>query len=228
MKYSISIILPILNEINSLKKTLSILNKIKVEKEFLVIFSKNFTTKKVIIEINNLKKKYKNLKCFKQVRPFVGGAIDVGILKSKKKYIAIMASDMETNPYELKNMIKLSYKNSDCIISGDRWIKKKAFNDYGIIKFIANFIFQKILKILYRYNILDFTFAYRIYPRSALKGYRLKELRHGFALEMLLVPMKKGYKVITIPAKWKKRVEGTSSITFNSYISYLKVLLRNL
>ena len=125
MKYSISIILPILNEINSLKKTLLILNKIKVEKEFLVIFSKTFTTKKVINEINNLKKQYKNLKCFKQLRPFVGGAIDIGILKSTKKYIAIMASDMETNPYELKNMIKLSYKNSACIISGDRWIKKK-------------------------------------------------------------------------------------------------------
>ena len=105
MKYSISIILPILNEINSLKKTLLILNKIKVEKEFLVIFSKTFTTKKVINEINNLKKQYKNLKCFKQLRPFVGGAIDIGILKSTKKYIAIMASDMETNPYELKNMI---------------------------------------------------------------------------------------------------------------------------
>ena len=74
----------------------------------------------------------------------------------------------------------------------------------------------------------DFTFAYRIYPKGALKGYRLKELRHGFALEMLLVPMKKGYKVMTIPAKWKKRVEGTSSITFNSYISYLKVLFSNL
>lgn len=228
MRYSISIILPILNEIKSLKKTLSILNTIKVEKEFLVIFSKKFTTKKVINEINSLKKKYKNLKCFKQVRPFVGGAIDIGISKSKKKFIAIMASDLETNPYELKNMIKLSYKNSFCIISGDRWIKKKAFNDYGTIKFIANFIFQKILKLFYRYNILDFTFAYRIYPKGALKGYRLKELRHGFALEILLVPMKKGYKVITIPAKWKKRVEGTSSITFNSYISYLKVLFRNL
>ena len=139
-----------------------------------------------------------------------------------------MASDMETNPYELRNMINASSKNSNSIISADRWVSNKGFNNYGVIKFIANFMFQKLLKIFFNYKILDFTFAYRIYPKNALKNYRIKELRHGFALEILLVPMKKGFNVITLPAKWKKRVEGSSSITIDSYISYLKVFLRNL
>ena len=227
MKYSISIILPILNEINSLKKTLLILNRIKVDKEFLVIYSKKLTSNSVKNEIISLKKKYKNLKCLKQIRPFVGGAIDLGIMKAKKRYIAIMASDLETNPYELKNMINVSSKNYNSIISADRWISKRGFNDYGIIKFLANFMFQKLLKFFFGYKILDFTFAYRIYPNNAIKRYRIKELRHGFALEILLAPMKKGFKVITLPAKWKKRVEGSSSITINSYLSYLKVFFRN-
>jgi hypothetical protein len=226
MNYSISIILPILNEINSLKKTLSIINKIKVDKEFIVIYSKKLTNNSVKNEINSLKKKYKNFKCFKQIKPFVGGAIDLGIIKAKKKHIALMASDMETNPYELKNMINVSSKNNNCIISADRWISNKGFSDYGVIKFLANFTFQKLLKIFFNYKILDFTFAYRIYPKKALKNYRIKELRHGFALETLLAPMKKGFSVITLPAKWKKRVEGNSSITIESYISYLRVFFR--
>ena len=44
----------------------------------------------------------------------------------------------------------------------------------------------------------------------------------------MLNPIKKGFKVITFPAEWKKRVEGNSSITIESYFSYLKVLLRNM
>ena len=96
-KYSISIILPILNEINSLKKTLLILNKIKIEKEYIVIYSNKLTNISVKKEIYNLKKKYKNLRYFKQKKPFVGGAIDLGVIKAKKEFIAIMASDMETN-----------------------------------------------------------------------------------------------------------------------------------
>ena len=139
-----------------------------------------------------------------------------------------MASDLETNPYELKNMIKVSKKNPKYIISADRWIGQKGFSNYGMIKFLANFFFQKIIKFFFRYEILDFTFAYRLYPRKALKGYKIKELRHGFALEILLNPIKKGFEVITLPAKWKKRVEGTSSITIQSYLSYLKVLFKNI
>lgn len=87
MKYSVSIILPVLNEINSLKKTLFTLNKIKIEKEYLIVFSKSLTQKKTKDEINKLKKKYKNLKCFHQIRPFVGGAIDLGIKKAKKNIL---------------------------------------------------------------------------------------------------------------------------------------------
>ena len=226
--YSVSIILPILNEINSLKKTIKILEKIKVKKEYLIIFSSKLTNLKVIKEISKLKLKNKNLKYFPQIRPFVGGAIDLGIKLSKNKYIAIMASDLETNPYELKNMINISQNNPNVIISADRWISQKGFSDYGFIKFFANFFFQKLLKIFFKHKILDFTFAYRLYPKKALKGYKIKELRHGFALEILLIPIKKGFKVITLPAKWKKRVEGSSSITIKSYLSYLKVLFKNL
>ena len=131
-------------------------------------------------------------------------------------------------PNELKNMIKVSKKNPKCIISADRWISQKGFYKYGIIKFLANFFFQKLIKIFFKYKILDFTFAYRLYPKNALKGYKINELRHGFALEILLSPMKRGFKVITLPAKWKKRVEGRSSITIDSYFSYLRVLFRNI
>ena len=228
MKYSISIILPVLNEIKSLTKTIKILNKINIEKEFIVIFSKDLTENKVKQNIYSLKKKNKNFKCYSQLRPFVGGAIDLGLIKAQKKFIAIMASDMETNPYELNKMINISFKNPKKIVSADRWINQKSFKGYGVIKFLANFMFQKLLKFFFNYKILDFTFAYRIYPKNALKGYKIKELRHGFALEILLVPIKKGFKIITTPAKWRKRVEGNSSITINSYISYLKVLWRNI
>ena len=226
--YSVSIIIPILNEIKSLKKTLNILENIKVKKEYLIIYSNKLTSSQVQKEIIKLKKRFKNLKYFSQKKPFVGGAIDYGIKVASKKYLAIMASDLETNPYELKNMIKMSKKYPNSIISADRWISDRGFSDYGIFKFLANFFFQKLIKIFFSYEILDFTFAYRLYPKKALQKYRIKELRHGFALEMLLTPMKKGFNVVTVPAKWKKRVEGNSSITLQSYFSYLKVLLRNI
>jgi glycosyltransferase involved in cell wall biosynthesis len=226
--YSVSIILPILNEIKSLKTTIKILDKIKIKKEYLIIYSKKLTSNEVQENLKLLQRRYKNFRCFPQKKPFVGGAIDYGIKKSSNSHIAIMASDLETNPYEFEKIIAASIKNPFHIISADRWISQKGFSDYGVIKFLANFIFQKLIKLFFKYEILDFTFAYRLYPKKALKNYDIKELRHGFALEILLYPLKRGFKVITLPAKWKKRVEGKSSITIQSYFSYLKVLFKNL
>tara|TARA_B100001063_G_scaffold134058_1_gene125409 strand:- start:554 stop:1252 length:699 start_codon:yes stop_codon:yes gene_type:complete len=227
-KFSISIILPFLNEINSLKKTITILEKIKFKKEYIVIFSNKLTIKKNKLELQKLRKSFKNLRYFNQLKPYVGGAIDLGIKKSKLKFIAIMASDLETNPYELIKMIRICLKNPNSIISADRWLSEKGFSNYGVIKYLANFFFQKLIKFFFKYEILDFTFAYRIYPSKILKNLTLTEFRHGFALELLLKPIKMGHDIITIPATWRKRVEGTSSISIKSYLSYLNVLFKNI
>jgi hypothetical protein len=147
MTYSISIILPFLNEIVSLKKTLLILDKIKIKKEFIIIYSNNITSKQSKNELLKLKKKNRKIKSYPQKKPFVGGAIDLGVKKSRLNFITIMASDLETNPNELKKMIEISIKNPKSIISADRWMNSKGFSDYGIIKFLANFFFQKLIKI---------------------------------------------------------------------------------
>jgi len=215
-----------IDEINSLEKTLKILNKIKCKKEYLIIISKNKTPKKVIDKLMIMKKK-KYLKFYYQKEKFVGGAIKTGISKANSSHIAIMAADLETNPEDLSKMIKISKKNKNMIISADRWMNNKSFSDYGIIKLIFNKLAQIILKFLYGINISDFTFAYRIYPKKALLENKITELKHGFALEILLKPVKKGYKVISFSSKWKARVEGKSNSNFIIYFSFLKVLITN-
>ena len=121
----------------------------------------------------------------------------------------------------------ISFPLSQIIISADRWMNNKSFSDYGFIKLVFNKLAQVILKFLYGINILDFTFAYRIYPKKALLENQITELKHGFALEVLLKPIKKGYKVISVPSKWKARTEGKSNSNFRVYFSFLKVLIKN-
>ena len=50
---------------------------------------------------------------------------------------------------------------------------------------------QKVIKTFIPININDFTFAYRIYPKYALKKCKISEFRNGWALELLLCPYKK-------------------------------------
>jgi glycosyltransferase involved in cell wall biosynthesis len=226
--YSLSIIIPMINEINSLKKTIEIIDKIKCKKEYNIIISKKLTSKNTLLELNKLKKKYSNLFVYIQKKKFVGGAVAKGIEKSKYTYIAIMAADMETNPCDLKKMVQISKHNLNKIITGDRWLNKNSFKKYSFIKLILNFLAQKIISQFYKVNIKDFTFAYRIYPKKALSKIVIDELRHGFALELILKPIKLGYKVINFPTKWRARTEGNPTSSLLTYYSFLKVLIKNL
>ena len=56
----------------------------------------------------------------------------------------------------------------------------------------------------------------------------IDELRHGFALELILKPIKLGYKVINFPTKWRARTEGNPTSSLLTYYSFLKVLIKNL
>jgi|TARA_Y100000294_G_C8562317_1_gene339529 hypothetical protein len=217
-----------INEINSLKKTIKILNPIKCKKEYLIIVSKKLTSKKILIELKKIKKKYSNFFIFFQSKKFIGGAIIKGIQKSKNNHIAIMAADMETNPSDLKKMVSISKLNLNSIISGDRWFYKDSFKKYNYLKLIANYIAQKVIKLIYKTTIKDFTFAYRIYPRKILSKFEISELRQGFALETILKPIKLGYKVINFPTKWKARTEGAPTSSIFTYYSFLKVLIKNI
>lgn len=226
--YSLSIIIPMVNEIKSLKKTLKILSLIKCKKEYLIIISKKLTTKNNQLELKNLNKKYFNLFTFFQKKKFVGGAIIKGIQKSRNTHIVIMAADMETNPYDLKKMVSISKLNLETIISGDRWIYKDSFKKYNLLKLLVNYLAQKIIRLIFKATINDFTFAYRIYPRKILSKFKISELRHGFALEMIIKPIKLGYKVINFPTKWKVRTEGVATSSVFNYYSFSKVLIKNL
>ena len=57
--------------------------------------------------------------------------------------VGVIANYLETNPSELIKMIKISLKNPNSIISADRWLSQKGFSNYGFIKYLANFFFQK-------------------------------------------------------------------------------------
>jgi len=217
-----------LNEIKSLTKTIKIVIKNNIKKEIIIIISKKLTQPKTLNAIRNLKKKYKIIKYFYQEKPFVGGAIEMGIKKSKYPYLALMASDLETNPYHLKKLILNSLKYRDTIIVGDRWKEKNNFKNYGFLSLILNFIAQKTIKFFVKIDINDFTFAYRIYPRKSIKNCKITEYRNGWALELLLAPYLLKYKFKSVSTSWILRKEGTKSNPLLNYISFFKILIYHL
>ncbi len=227
--FKVSVILPVINETFSLEKTIDIIIKNSSHdiSEIIIIVSKEKTSMRSITLTNYLEtKKYPDLiKTHYQNLPFLGGAIQKGFEVSTGSHIIMMASDLETDPNDVKKLINLSKQNPTSIITANRWIKGGSFKKYNIIKFYLNFLFQLMLRFIYLTKLSDMTYGFRIFPSKLVKEIKWQELRHPFLLETILKPLLMNINVIEIPSKWEARLEGTSQNSFFKNFIYIKTAL---
>ena len=230
----ISVILPVIDERVSLIKTIDVLlkyNKKDIAKIYFILHKK-----KTKISSTHLCKKYTliNKKLFSiiyQKKPYLGGAMQDAFKVVNTSHCLMMSSDLETNPYSVKKMIKVSKKNPKKIITASRWLHSNPFSDYGYVKIISNYLFQNFFSILFRVNCTDLTFGFRIFPTKLIKIIKWEMFNHSFLFETIIKPIKIGTKIIEIKSNWKKRKEGNTNNTFTNYFWYIyigiKVLLQN-
>lgn len=218
----VSIILPVINETFSLQQTVEILVKENLNEigEILIITADK-TTKESLEIIAKLKNQYPDIiTTHKQTLPFLGGALREAFDLVKYEYTVLMASDLETDPYTVKDLICEAQSGYD-IVTCTRWHKSASFKGYNPLKLVLNKIFQMIFKLMYRTKLTDLTFAFRIYKTDILKKIKWTELKHPFLFECLIKPMRLGYSTKEIPSSWKTRQEGVSQNTFMTNFFYI-------
>ena len=88
---SLSLIIPVYNELYQIKDTIFKLKKFKKNiKNFEVIFINDFSNDGTEILIKKNSKKYNFIKLFNNKKKGLGSAIELGILKSKKNIFVFL------------------------------------------------------------------------------------------------------------------------------------------
>lgn len=229
---SVSILLPTLNETFSFIQTIEIIldecNK-KDLCEFIAIVCER-TEDESIESIKKAKEISESrgvpLYILYQARPFAGGAVMDGMDLAKGSHTLMMAPDLETDPHSVKDFIDMAKQYPNDMITASRWKIKGNFNGYNKVKYVLNFIFQKIFAIFYGVKLTDITFGYRLAPTKLFQMIEWEEYKHPFFLETGLKPIKLGVKVHEIPSTWAARVEGESANSLLQTFKYLRIAFK--
>ena len=219
-----SIIITCVNETDSLELTIRILyeESDRYIKEIIIVFPERVKDE-TMITINQLCLKYKKIKKLKQSRPHVGGAVQDAFDICSADYIIMMASDLETDPYTVKPMIKEFEKdNSVDVVTASRWIDKGSFNGYGNIRILLNYTFNKVFAILYKTNLTDMTFGFRGFKRSLIREINWENYKHSFFFETIIKPILIGSNIVEVPTKWVARNDGNPQIS-RDYFTFIKI-----
>ena len=225
---SVTIILPVMNETVSLRRTVEIVLRDARDriKELLIVVCQQ-TTPEAMAVVDELQRELGDLVVVHhQQLPFLGGAIREAFALARGSHVIMMASDLETDPNDVGRLIAEAEKNPSAIVTTSRWLPGGVFHGYSKIKLLCNWVFQYFFSSLYGTHLSDMTYAYRIFPTRLVQAIRWEEVRHPFHLETLVKPLRLGVPVIEIPSVWSSRIEGRSHNPFFRNFAYFRIGLK--
>ena len=128
---SLSIIIPCRDEDN-ISLTIKNLNRTisKKIKNYEIIIVNDFSEDNTLNVCKKLSSKKIILK--NNTQKGLGGAINLGIKSSKKKYVSIMMADLSDSCFDLIRYYKIITKNKLDAVFGSRFLDKSKISDYPL------------------------------------------------------------------------------------------------
>ena len=147
-------------------------------------------------------------------RSGIGWAYRESIPHVTGTHVLIMSSDLETNPADAASIVQKAEETGADIVCASRWMPGGGFTGYDPFKLVLNYSYNLIFRTLYRTSIHDITFGYKLIRTEILRKVQWEYGTHEFCSEVLLRPLRLGYRAVEVPTKWVKRPEGESKMTF--------------
>ena len=209
---SLSLIIPVYNEIDQLDYTINKLIKLKKKiKNIEFIFIDDFSKDGSYNYIKKFSKKKNFIKLIKNKKKGLGSAIQEGIKKSKLDFVCIFMCDMSDDINDVITYYNLMFKTkTDCIL-GTRFSKKSKVKNYPLFKLLVNRLANNMIRVIFFSKYNDFTNAFKIYKREVLISF-LPIVSENFNvfLELPLKVITRKYSYKVIPINWTDRTFGES------------------
>ena len=130
----------------------------------------------------------------------------------ESSHFIIMAADMETDPDNISDFIKMAKLHPEAIICAAKWLKDSVVEGYGKIHELGSRVMNTFVSILFNVKAKDLFFIYQIYPLSVYRRLNYGE-SSTFVYEHSTKAIRNGVEYIEIPTVYKKRTEGKSHVS---------------
>ena len=213
----VSIIIPTLNEEESLDILLRELNEYKENiGEIIVVDAKSSDN---TIDVS---KKF-NCKIIEQENKLgYGDAIIKGVNASNFDFSLVLDGDGSKNPIYIKDLLNKIIESKSDFIFSERYGKDAGSLDDTIITHIGNRIFTNLGKIFFKIKMNDILHTFFICKNSSFKKIKFNHLGFGFCVELPIETERWKFKYEGIKTVERKRIAG--KVKVRSFIDGFKIL----
>lgn len=222
----ISIIIPVYNEINTLDEILKKVENVNLgglEKEIILV--DDMSTDGTREHLRELESKYKIF--YHDVNMGKGAAIRTGLEHITGDIMVIQDADLEYDPVDYEDLIKLIIDNRADVVYGSRLTGAKPSRSFMFTHWLGNKILTLTTNILYGATLTDMETCYKAFRTSFLEGIKIKSNRFDFEPEITAKVLKKRARLYELPISYYGREysEG-KKITWKDGVHAIIALIR--
>ena len=202
---SLSIIIPVYNEKNTIKTIVEKVLKFQDLKKELIIVDdcSNDGTTEIISELEKNNEEIIFIKHKKNQGK--GAAVRTGLSKTNNDIIIIQDADLEYDPNDYNELLKPILSDNADIVFGSRFLGGGSTRVHLFWNFLANKILTLITNIFVNMNFTDIETGYKIFKSQTIKSINLKENSFGIEPEITIKLAKKKFKFYEVPISYYGR-----------------------
>lgn len=200
----ITILIPIFNEVNTLK---TILQKVEeasfcgLEKEIILI--DDFSTDGTREILQDLGDKYKIFYHDKNLGK--GAALRTGFEHMTGDITVIQDADLEYEPVDYEPLVRLILDGKADVAYGSRLSGGKPSRSFMFTHLLGNKVLTLMTNILYNTTLTDMETCYKAFRTEFIKGIEIKSNRFDFEPEITAKVLKRGARLYELPISYYGR-----------------------
>lgn len=199
-----TLIIPTLNEVESIEKVLVQIPKEEVDQILVVDGHSSDGTVELVRKLG-----YSLI--FQEKKGF-GSAINTGIREAQGEIIVILNGDGSQNPQDIPRLLGKIKEGYDLVLAS-RYLPGAGSEDDTLVHYIGNRLFTYLCNKLYKMEISDSLYFFIAARKKIFEIIKPEGVHFEYCIEMPIKAHKAGLKIAEIPSFERKRMGGKGKVS---------------
>lgn len=200
----ISVIIPVYNEVNTLEQLLEKVENAdmcSLEKEIILVDDGSVDGTRELLK--KLENNYRIL--FHAKNMGKGAAVRTALYYTTGDIIVIQDADLEYNPDDYDELIKVIINNEADVAYGSRFLTPSSLKNFRFLQFWANKFLTFMTNLLFGMKLTDMETCYKAFRADVIRSISLKSNRFDFEPEISAKILKSKYFIKELPISYYGR-----------------------